>query len=191
MTGFTNLGALIDRARDPAKPALIDLSGAAPREVSYAELDALSNAAARGLLRGLRRGDRVGILAANSTEFLAALNGAMRAGLVAVPVNWRFPPATVEYVLRNSGAALVLTDAARAAAVPEGVPGITFGSAAWDALLDPGDFTPVMPEPAEPALFLYTSGSTGRPKGVVLSHQSHLWVVEQRLAGADMARERC
>ncbi|GGC61320.1 acetyl-CoA synthetase [Siccirubricoccus deserti] len=159
--------------------------------MSYAELDALSNAAARGLLRrGLRRGDRVGILAANSTEFLAALNGAMRAGLVAVPVNWRFPPATVEYVLRNSGAALVLTDAARAAAVPEGVPGITFGSAAWDALLDPGDFTPVMPEPAEPALFLYTSGSTGRPKGVVLSHQSHLWVVEQRLAGADMARER-
>ena len=33
-------------------------------------------------------------------------------------------------------------------------------------------------EPGEPALFLYTSGSTGRPKGVVLSHQSHLWVLD-------------
>jgi acyl-CoA synthetase (AMP-forming)/AMP-acid ligase II len=191
VSSFFNLGALVDSTRDLAKTALIDLSGSAPREVSYAEMDALANAAARGLLRrGLRRGDRVGILATNSTEFLAVLHGAMRAGLVAVPVNWRFPPATVEYVLRNSGAALVLTDAVRATAVPEGIPGITFGSAEWNALLDPGAFAPVVPEAAEPALFLYTSGSTGRPKGVVLSHQSHLWVVEQRLALADMSRER-
>ena len=38
-------------------------------------------------------------------------------------------------------------------------------------------------------MFLYTSGSTGTPKGVVLSHQSHLWVVETRLApGLDRHR---
>ena len=34
-------------------------------------------------------------------------------------------------------------------------------------------------------MFLYTSGSTGTPKGVVLSHQSHIWVVETRLDGQD------
>ena len=39
-------------------------------------------------------------------------------------------------------------------------------------------------------MFLYTSGSTGTPKGVVLSHQSHIWVVETRLAGADLSRHR-
>lgn len=39
-------------------------------------------------------------------------------------------------------------------------------------------------------MFLYTSGSTGRPKGVVLSHQSHIWVVEQRMAAQDMTRHR-
>ena len=188
---FHNLGALIDGAMDGAKPALIDLSGGTTRVVSYAALDALCNAAARGLLRhGLQRGDRVGILAANSTEFLTALHGAMRAGLVAVPVNWRFPPATVDYVLRNAGVSLVLCDAARRAAVPADMPALEFGDAEWVALLDPGPFTPVTPAPAEPALFLYTSGSTGKPKGVVLSHQSHLWVVEQRLAGADMSGER-
>ena len=46
-----------------------------------------------------------------------------------------------------------------------------------------------MPEPDEPAMFLYTSGSTGTPKGVVLSHQSHIWVVETRLA-PDLERHR-
>jgi acyl-CoA synthetase (AMP-forming)/AMP-acid ligase II len=188
---FFNQGALIGPGRDMGKVALIDLSGPAARHVTYAALDAMADAVARGLLkRGLARGERIGILAANSTEFLAAFYGAQRAGLVAVPVNWRFPAATVDYVLSNSGACLVFCDAARRGAVPAGIPAIVMGGADWEALLDPGPFDPVVPEPAEPALFLYTSGSTGRPKGVVLSHQSHLWVVEQRLKGADIARER-
>jgi long-chain acyl-CoA synthetase len=84
----------------------------------------------------------------------------------------------------------VLCDEARRGAVPADLPAISFGSAEWQALPDPGPFTAIAPEAAEPALFLYTSGSTGRPKGVVLSHQSHLWVVEQRLAGADISQER-
>jgi long-chain acyl-CoA synthetase len=46
-----------------------------------------------------------------------------------------------------------------------------------------------VPRPREPAMFLYTSGSTGTPKGVVLSHQSHIWVVETRLA-SDLDRHR-
>jgi acyl-CoA synthetase (AMP-forming)/AMP-acid ligase II len=189
---FRNLGGLVDRGADPTRPALIDLSGeGGARVVSYGEFDALCDAVARGLLRrGHARGDRIGILAANSTEFLAALHGAQRAGLVAVPVNWRFPPQTIDYVLRNSGAALVLCDAARRESLPPGLPALAFGTAEWRDLLDPGPFEPVTPEAREPALFLYTSGSTGRPKGVVLSHQSHLWVVEQRLRGADMSGER-
>ncbi len=189
---FFNLGALIDPGADPAKTALIDHAGGVVRRFTYAELDAQANALARGLLRrGLQRGDRLGILAANSAEYLASFYGAQRAGLVPVPVNWRFPAATVDYVLRDSSAKLVLCDEERSAAVPAGLPAIAFGSAEWQALPDPGPFEPIRPEPAEPALFLYTSGSTGRPKGVVLSHQSHLWVVEQRLKGPDISRERC
>jgi long-chain acyl-CoA synthetase len=187
MTLRSNLGALMAEGRDGERVAVVDLSRAAPREISYCALDAAADAAARGFLaRGLVRGDRVGLLAANSVEFLAALYGAQRAGLVPVPVNWRFPPALVEYVLRDSGAKLVLHDASRAAAVPPGLDALPLEE--WAG--DPGPFTAIEPAPREPALFLYTSGSTGRPKGVILSHQAHLWVVEQRLTAQDVSNER-
>jgi long-chain acyl-CoA synthetase len=59
----------------------------------------------------------------------------------------------------------------------------------FDAFLDPGPFDAITPAANEPAMFLYTSGSTGTPKGVMLSHQSHIWVVETRLApGLDRHR---
>jgi long-chain acyl-CoA synthetase len=183
---FVNLGALI-AAGDEEKPAIIDLSGSTADVIDYAALDAMANAAARGFLAdGLVRGDRVGILAANSARYLAALFGAQRAGLIPVPVNWRFPPHLVDYVLRDSGAKLVMYDAARTAALPEGIPALALEE--WVG--DPGPFTAITPEPREPAIFLYTSGSTGKPKGVILSHQSHLWVVEQRLAAQDLSNER-
>jgi acyl-CoA synthetase (AMP-forming)/AMP-acid ligase II len=56
--------------------------------------------------------------------------------------------------------------------------------------LKPSPFAAVAATSGEPAMFLYTSGSTGRPKGVVLSHQSHIWVVQQRMAAQDMSRHR-
>jgi acyl-CoA synthetase (AMP-forming)/AMP-acid ligase II len=94
---FYNLGDLIRRDLDPAKPALIDLGGeTGPREFTYGQLDAMANAVARGLVkRGYQRGDRIGILSANRVENLAAYYGIMRAGLVAVPVNFRFPRAMI------------------------------------------------------------------------------------------------
>ncbi|HKQ60139.1 MAG TPA: AMP-binding protein, partial [Candidatus Polarisedimenticolaceae bacterium] len=66
--------------------AIVDLSRpATPREVTYAQLDASCDAVAAGLAaRGLGRGDRVGILALNRTEYIEALYGTMRAG--AIPV---------------------------------------------------------------------------------------------------------
>jgi len=195
MTSLYNLGDLIDRDRDPGKVALVDLGGdAGPREFTFADLDAMANGVARALLaRGLQRGARIAILSANRTEYLAAYYGAMRAGLIAVPVNHRFPQELIEFVIRDAGARLVFCDHARRVHCPADVPAVEFGAAAssgFDAFLDPGPFTAVVPRPDEPAMFLYTSGSTGRPKGVVLSHQSHLWVVNVRMEGQDLARHR-
>jgi len=194
MTGFsnhfTNLGDLIRHDRDLGKVAIIDLGGEqAPREVSFAQLDAMANGVARALQkRGLRRGDRVALLSANRVEYIAAYYGIMRAGLVAVPVNFKFPRATIHFIMRDAGAKFLFCDAGRAADSPPDIERATFG-ADFDAFLDPGPFVPIAPRENEPAMFLYTSGSTGTPKGVVLSHQSHIWVVETRLAsGLDRHR---
>jgi acyl-CoA synthetase (AMP-forming)/AMP-acid ligase II len=104
MTQSVNLGDLLDRSRPAGATALIDcLDWERPREYSHGEIDHLAKACARGLLaRGLRRGDAVGILAGNRAELLIAYFGTMRAGLVSVPVNHKFPPQTVEFVLRDS-----------------------------------------------------------------------------------------
>ena len=194
MPSFTNLGDLIVRDRDLSKTAVVDLGGEeAPREFSYLELDAMSNGVARALAkRGFARGDRVAILSANRAEFLAAYYGIMRAGLVAVPVNFKFPQKTIHFIIRDAGAKLVFCDIPRRKDCPEGPPVVVFGSEdkdCFDAFMDKGEFTTVVPEPGDPAMFLYTSGSTGTPKGVVLSHRSHIWVVETRLVpGLDRHR---
>ncbi len=192
---FLNLGDLIRRDLDPQKTALIDLGGEiSPREYSYAALDAMANAVARGLLkRGFKRGERIGILSANRVENLAAYYGIMRAGLVAVPVNFKFPRAMVEFVLDDADARIVFCDAARKGELPASVEAVTFNEAGehgFDALLDPGPFQSVVPLQDEVAMFLYTSGSTGKPKGVMLSHQSHIWVARARVGGNDWSRHR-
>jgi long-chain acyl-CoA synthetase len=195
MTSFTNLGGLFRRDRDFDKVALIDLGGEQPpREFSYRRLDDMANGVARALLgRGLKRGERVAILSANRAEFLAAYFGIMRAGLVAVPVNFKFPPATIEFIVRDCGAKLVFCDPPRREDCPADIPVVCFGcdgAESFDAFLDPGGFDAVMPADAEAAMFLYTSGSTGTPKGVVLSHRGHIWVAQTRLAGQDFSRHR-
>jgi long-chain acyl-CoA synthetase len=195
VTAFTNLGDLIRRERDLDKVAVIDLGGeGAPREFTYRRLDAMANGVARALLaRGYQRGERIAILSANRAEFLAAYCGILRAGLVAVPVNFKFPPATIEFILRDAGAKLVFCDPPRREDCPADLPVVCFGcdgAESFDAFLDPGPFDAFTPAAGEPAMFLYTSGSTGTPKGVVLSHQSHIWVVETRLGSQELSRHR-
>src|ERR1700724_3979138 len=130
MPRFTNLGDLIQRGRDLNKVAIIDLGGRLAREVSYGRLDAMANGVARALCaRGLARGERVAILSANRAEYLAAYYGIMRAGLVAVPVNFKFPRATIDFILRDAGAKLVFCDPPRRAVCADGIAVVCFGSA--------------------------------------------------------------
>jgi len=137
-TTFHNLGDAIDRTGDPEAPALIDLGGdAATRTYSYRDFDRLAAAVARGLLSaGIEPGERVAILSGTGPSSLRAF-WAMRAGLVAVPVNWKLPPATVAPILDDCAARTIFCDPPRRPLCPPGLRHITFGEDS-SALLDPG-----------------------------------------------------
>ena len=140
-----NLGDLLDRSRPAGTTALIDcLDWERPREYSHGEIDRLATACARGLLaRDLTRGDAVGILAGNRAEFLVAFFGTMRAGLVSVPVNHKFPRETIDFVMRDAGAKFVFCDRERRAHVPVGD--------GFETFLGRGEFAAVVPAARETA----------------------------------------
>src|ERR1700733_237070 len=128
MSGFTNLGDLIRRERDLAISPIVGPGGEqGPREFSYAQLDTMANGVARALVkRGLQRGDRIALLSANRVEYIAAYYCIMRAGLVAVPLNFKFPRNPFQFIIRASGAKLVFCDAPRAADCPADIPKVIF-----------------------------------------------------------------
>lgn len=171
-----NLGLLFAEHAGLDRPALIDLRDPErPRSVSFRELDAGCNAVAGGLARaGLKPGDRAGILSLNRAEFVMTLLGAMRMGAVPVPVNVKLPAEAVAFILADSGARLVLTDAGSKRLAPAGLRAVEFGPE-FERFLDTGPFGAFEPAPSSVAIQPYTSGSTGRPKGVLLSHYGQNW----------------
>src|SRR5258706_6756809 len=157
MPQFENLGDLTEGDCDPDKIAIIDLGGEnPPREFSYRRLDEIARAVARAVWgRGFVRGDRVAILSANRAEYIATLFGIMRAGLIAVPVNFKFPRATIDFIITDSGAKLVFCDPERCPDAPPHLPLAEFGGRngnAFDEFFHFGPFRAVPPGPREPAM---------------------------------------
>jgi long-chain acyl-CoA synthetase len=184
----SNLGKLYVRQGDSEQIALLGID-ADGRETgcTFGMLDAQADAvAALVRSRGIAIGERVAILGLNSVQYVAALLGIMRAGCVAVPVNFKFPPALVGHVLSDSGARLVFGDAAGLAQLSASghahLDAIQFDSLTFTShALNHQSFDTVAPGSDDVALILYTSGSTGKQKGVLLTHSGHEWVVRTRV----------
>ncbi|GAA3947614.1 linear/branched/unsaturated fatty acid:CoA ligase LbuL [Actinomadura viridis] len=176
--------------------------------ITFTGFDEMADRVAGGLLaRGIRRGDRIGLLGLNTPQWLAAFFGAARIGAVVVPLNVRYRERELTYMLGQSGArAVICVDAVPDfdfAAFFEGfrpeLPGVSDyvffgtgfpGSTSFDELAaapaDPAALAAARGavDPGDPLMILYTSGTTGRPKGAMITHRGIL-------ASASAQAEHC
>jgi len=135
--------------------------------------------AARLTAAGLAPGDRVALQLEKSPAMLAVIAGAIRAGIVFLPLNTAYTPAEVGYFVQDSGAKLLLADSARAGALAAAAGGARLMTLAADGS---GSFAgppaaaadPAPRGPDDLAALLYTSGTTGRSKGAMLTHDNLL-----------------
>jgi acyl-CoA synthetase (AMP-forming)/AMP-acid ligase II len=160
------------------------------RSLSYAAWDERATRLANGLLGlGLRQGDRVALLAYNCVEWMEIYAAIARAGLMAVPINFRLAGPEIAYIVAHSEARAMIVQEDlrdRVEAIRAGLPIderglIHFGGptpAGWqgyEALIGaaPAATPAVSVKPEDPFALMYTSGTTGRPKGAIRSHEGN------------------
>jgi len=184
-----NLAGLVAAAAaaTPQRPALL----AGPIRWTWADLDALLDVAAAGLRAAdLRIGDRVALLATNAPGFIRCYLGALRAGLVAVPLDHHAAGPEVAAALNETGARLLIADpgteaAARSGAADGSARLVVIGSTGPDGLDvllaagRPGPLDPPGPGGEAIAVLLQTAGTAGRPKRAMLSHRALLANLDQ------------
>lgn len=176
----------------PDRLALVD--DATGARYTYRQLNARANRLAYVLREtfGLRKGERVAILARNRVEYLDALFASGKIGAILVPLNWRLIVPELQYMLQDSGARLLIAGPEYAATAADlcaatAIENVVLLGASsepraatfprYDDLTAAAPDAPVTAEVdlQDPHLILYTSGTTGRPKGAILSHRVLVW----------------
>jgi O-succinylbenzoate-CoA ligase len=191
-----NVGLLLAKRAtlSPRLEAVVEVERG--RRFSYAELNARANRAAHAFRDlGVRPGERVALLLMNGAEFVESFFALAKLGAIVVPLNWRLVPDELAFILKDSGARVLVYDgefrqAAQAlhergtdaTAVREWIhvgdddtrDPFARSWAAPQAGASDAEPTPGAADD-DPLYIMYTSGTTGLPKGAVHTHRSVLW----------------
>ncbi|MEM6462616.1 MAG: class I adenylate-forming enzyme family protein [Pseudomonadota bacterium] len=152
---------------------------------------AIDNLAGHYLAMGLEPGDRVASLMPNRVELVIHYLACIKAGLVAVPLNYRYLAPGIDHALDVSGASLLVMHAERGhdLAASQHAKNLRLGTVCYGrGGREPGDLERLIAEPPrtrsepvaapeDPAVIFFTSGSTGKPKGVTHSFDTLGWIL--------------
>jgi fatty-acyl-CoA synthase len=145
------------------------------REWTFAEVASRATRMAHVLAaHGVAKGDRVAYLGPNHPAFLDALFATGLLGAIFVPLSTRLAAPELDYILRDSGAAVLvhaalpIVDDLREAPTRLALDGL-------DAAGAPADPVDVDVDENDVCMIMYTSGTTGRPKGAMLTHANVAW----------------
>lgn len=159
------------------------------RAISFSAWNERACRLANGLTGlGLGKGDRVAVLAYNRLEWVEIYAAAAKAGLIAVPINFRLVASEIRFILADCGATAIIAEDVLIAPIEaiRGDAGIredhfisigkTPAPAGWrcyeDLILTGSGLEPTVPvAPEDPWCLMYTSGTTGNPKGAIRGHR--------------------
>lgn len=145
------------------------------RQLSYAELNASADEAARRLkCMDISAGALVGVYLERSPEMLAGLLGILKAGAAYVPLDPAYPAERLSYIVADANIEVVLTEERLLHTLPaDGLRTLCLDAAAVTPVESHGaKHARAATTGADTAYVIYTSGSTGRPKGVQIPHRA-------------------
>ena len=166
----------------PDKLAAVDVDSG--RRLTYAALDERVTRLARALAdrHGIEKGDRVAVLATNSTDQLEIQFAAQKLGFIFLPLNWRLAVPELDYICRDSSPSLLVYHAdmsetaleiAKRAGIQATLDVADGAASAFERAIAGASAGP-LPSPGlthdDAWSIIYTSGTTGRPKGALLTH---------------------
>lgn len=178
--GQSTIGALFHQrvAAHPEQTAVVD----GDNIQTYSQLEQRSNRLAQWMIKiGLERGDRIGLLARNCSEYLEVELAAAKTGIIMAALNWRLADRELKHCVQLVEPKLIIVQREfvqaldRIELVQPQPHRLIIGAEYEDKLADSSsDYPGKAIDPEDGLVILYTSGTTGLPKGALISHRAML-----------------